>query len=75
MVDKSSLGAVLASLAQLDNQATEALMQAVTHARADAWTWGEIADVLGVTRQAISQRYRQWQAGGATVGAWGSHQD
>jgi DNA-directed RNA polymerase specialized sigma24 family protein len=32
----------------------------VTNARAQGWSWQQIADVLGVSRQAVHKKYRRF---------------
>ena len=44
--------------ANRDRAAAEAAVAlAVSDARAEGWTWQQIGDVLGVSRQAAQQRY------------------
>lgn len=47
----------LRDLAALSRAADEALRMAVRSLKKDGYSWGEIADRLGVTRQAAQQRF------------------
>ncbi|MGI5131616.1 hypothetical protein ACQEVB_32765 [Pseudonocardia sp. CA-107938] len=47
----------LAALAQLADDVDHALNHAVTGLRAAGYSWAEIADRLGITRQAAHQRW------------------
>ncbi|MBI1376840.1 MAG: helix-turn-helix domain-containing protein [Frankiales bacterium] len=41
----------------------------VARARREGWSWQEVADVLGVSRQAVHQRYRSLERGAPRTGA------
>ena len=50
-------GATLHLLASLTAETQRRLPQAVAHAREQAYSWAQIADLLGVTRASAWQRY------------------
>jgi hypothetical protein len=68
--DWSALEAVEAAVTQL-NAAEEHLASIVAAARGSGYSWGELGDALGVTRQAAQQRFGRirglWKVASPTV--------
>jgi hypothetical protein len=59
--------AALPELVALRDEIDEAIVKAVEELRAEPWSysWQQIADVLGITRQAAQQKYGPKTAKGA----------
>jgi hypothetical protein len=53
----SDYGNMLGSVRLVELAADQARRAIVTEARADGWTWQEIGDALGTTRQNAQQRF------------------
>lgn len=50
-------GEKIATLKKIIGAAEEVIGSEVAAARVEGWSWGELAPVLGTTRQAAQQRY------------------
>ncbi len=53
----------LAAVVSLRHVAEQLEFAAVRHAREQGWSWADIADALGVTRQAVHKRHAHRQPG------------